>query len=264
MKELTDVVFAVDRILSITHDDSIRRRMGYEYDTGINAKLVYKISGHVRFFLHNSDTVLDFSPGMVAYIPPHTGYRIERPEPGEAICINLLMQESCVDDIPPFSVLYRTHAAFADLFAQAETYYRTEPHETAYRTMSAIYEIFALLESSARYSAITPVTEKRIHAAVAELEERYADPDLNIADVSEHAGISPAALRRNFLHLYGVPPIRYLMRLRVNAARSLLIGSERNIEEIALLCGFRDPFYFSRCFKTFCGENPRDFRSRQK
>ena len=45
-------------------------------------------------------------------------------------------------------------------------------------------------------------------------------------------------------------------------AKRLLIHSENNFAEIALLLGYEDYSYFSRLFKNKCGESPSNFRKR--
>jgi transcriptional regulator GlxA family with amidase domain len=59
----------------------------------------------------------------------------------------------------------------------------------------------------------------------------------------------------------GMPPGEYQRALRLNAAKILLLDSEKSIEQIATQLGFEDPFHFSKAFKKNSGMNPRQYRA---
>ncbi|MCQ2432251.1 MAG: AraC family transcriptional regulator [Clostridia bacterium] len=263
MIDLRGKAFHISKICGIIHDDSIHTNLGHEGKNSHAHHLIYKISGHVQFHLYKSGEVLDFSPGMICYIPRGNRYHIDRLEAGEALRIEFQTEDD-IPDIKPFSELFRNYSAFGTLFGKLEACYKASLWNFDYKTMSVIYEIFDLLDSSARYSTVSPAAEKKASNAVSYLEKHYMDPALSIEDTAAEAGTSVASLRRYFQQLYGIPPIQYLTRLRINAAQSMLIGSDRSIEEIAVFSGFSDPFYFSRCFKELCGETPRSYRRSNK
>jgi AraC-like DNA-binding protein len=57
-------------------------------------------------------------------------------------------------------------------------------------------------------------------------------------------------------------PLEYLNKLRMKNAEKLLISMRSNeytMAEIAQMCGFEDPLYFSRVFKKYCGCAPSVF-----
>lgn len=65
-----------------------------------------------------------------------------------------------------------------------------------------------------------------------------------------------------FKKVFGMPPVQYLIQLRVNHAKRLLLDEERSITEIAELCGFCNINYFDKVFKEKSGFTPKDFRKR--
>ena len=103
--------------------------------------------------------------------------------------------------------------------------------------------------------------ESALAKAVAFLNERYADPDLCIPALCEHAAISESALRRHFCERYGKSPIKYLNELRLSEAQKRLVSTRDTVERIALDCGFRDVKYFSRAFKRYFGCTPSTLRA---
>ncbi len=53
----------------------------------------------------------------------------------------------------------------------------------------------------------------------------------------------------------------YLMQLKIDKALNLLITSNLNINEIALMTGFDDPYHFSRIFKKKLNMSPSRYRA---
>ena len=58
----------------------------------------------------------------------------------------------------------------------------------------------------------------------------------------------------------GMTPTKYRNKLRVVHAQSLLKNTNLAVNEIAEICGFHDPFYFSRIFGIITGVTPTDYR----
>jgi AraC-like DNA-binding protein len=65
-----------------------------------------------------------------------------------------------------------------------------------------------------------------------------------------------------FKKVFGLPPVQYLIQLRIDHAKRLLLDEERSISEIAELCGFCNINYFDKMFKEKSGFTPKDFRKR--
>ena len=60
----------------------------------------------------------------------------------------------------------------------------------------------------------------------------------------------------------GITPGEYLAKARMRKAKMYLDESpEMQIAEIASLCGFTDPKYFSRCFKSEMKITPSQYRN---
>lgn len=73
-------------------------------------------------------------------------------------------------------------------------------------------------------------------------------------------GMSPSVFRRHWKKLVGLPPHRFVIEQRMIHARRLLTESTLNIAEIARICGYDDPLYFSRLFQKTTGMNASAYR----
>lgn len=83
---------------------------------------------------------------------------------------------------------------------------------------------------------------------------------VSLADIAGSAGLSPYHFLRVFRSVTGMPPFRFLTRMRIDAARRHLQDGDLSVTEIAALCGFRSASQFSTAFRRETGMAPREFR----
>jgi len=105
-------------------------------------------------------------------------------------------------------------------------------------------------------------TAWRIAVAAAKMERDFSE-SISVAELAESVQMSERHFRRQFETFYHVSPSAYLLRLRMEAARKLLLQENLSITQVALACGFSDCNYFSRIFRQQTGETPSDYRSRE-
>ena len=95
------------------------------------------------------------------------------------------------------------------------------------------------------------------------LERIRADIDWpwTISDMARLAALSPSQFHRTFKQRFGVSPITWLRHERINRARRLLANRALSVAEIGRLCGYVDPYHFSRDFRRLSGGSPTQFRA---
>lgn len=86
--------------------------------------------------------------------------------------------------------------------------------------------------------------------------------NLSLGDLVRIAGVSETRFRRLFQNVMGITPGRYLVTIRLNAARRLLVTTNRLIADIATAVGFWDPSHFVKTFKRERNETPSHYRMR--
>jgi len=79
-----------------------------------------------------------------------------------------------------------------------------------------------------------------------------------MADLVKHCGVSERTLAKHFGSFLGLPPLRYLRRLRLAAARELLLHDVgiTSVTEAAKQCGFTHFGRFSEQYRRHFGECP--------
>ena len=92
--------------------------------------------------------------------------------------------------------------------------------------------------------------------------EKHLDEELSLETVAAAACFSPFHFHRIYAAITGETPGKFIQRLRLHKAATLLIQSPRmSILEIALDCGFSGAAVFARAFQTQFGMSASAWRS---
>jgi AraC-like DNA-binding protein len=81
-------------------------------------------------------------------------------------------------------------------------------------------------------------------------------------ELAGHVGLSRFHFARSFQAAAGESPMRFIRRMRVDAARTLLLTTPLPLKTIATHVGFADEYHLSHVFRKMTGSNPRQFRMR--
>jgi len=91
-----------------------------------------------------------------------------------------------------------------------------------------------------------------------------ADRPLKVKDVMNHVAMSRRALEMHFRESISRTVHQEIMRVRIDRAKSLLIGSDMSIVAIGDACGFGFPSQFSNAFHRETGLTPVGFRKQYR
>lgn len=100
-----------------------------------------------------------------------------------------------------------------------------------------------------------------LDAAVLFIEKYYYN-DITLNDVAHIANMSEGYFCRTFKKIYGVNFSNYILNLRLQKARELLLESNLSVSEISEKVGFNNLAYFSRSFKEKYSDAPSHYRNR--
>jgi AraC family transcriptional regulator len=84
--------------------------------------------------------------------------------------------------------------------------------------------------------------------------------EFSLGRLADQAGISAFHFNRLFKRATGVPPSRYLINLRMDAARQLLRETRKSVITIANEIGYSNPSHFAQLFRKATGLSPTDYR----
>jgi len=92
--------------------------------------------------------------------------------------------------------------------------------------------------------------------------QNLAAPDLGVERLAGRMQMSPRNFTRVYKEKTGLTPARAVENFRLEAARRLLEDSDRNIDQIALLCGFGDEGRMRKSFQRHLQLSPSEYRQR--
>jgi len=117
-----------------------------------------------------------------------------------------------------------------------------------------------MLNTSNLKHARTVLMSIPIQKAMGLIQQRYWLP-LSLSTLASQVGMSRYRLSHRFREVLGITCRDYLMRLRVERAKSLLAAGQLSISEVAQNVGFSDLARFDKIFKRSTGYTPSAYRS---
>ncbi|MCL1922011.1 MAG: AraC family transcriptional regulator [Kiritimatiellaeota bacterium] len=84
---------------------------------------------------------------------------------------------------------------------------------------------------------------------------------LRLDDLAQRTNTSERQLERRFIKVFGIGIVDYILRVRINAALTLLETTTRTVSDIANAVGFYDHSHFIRNFKRLRGCSPKQYRA---
>ena len=110
---------------------------------------------------------------------------------------------------------------------------------------------------------VCPAGEREDRAAQKEMVSficRHSGEPLSLEAIAAAGHVSRSKCCQIFRKYVGQSPVEFLNAYRLKVGRNLLRDTERNVTEIATVCGFSHLSYFSRQFAAAYGRTPREYR----
>lgn len=95
---------------------------------------------------------------------------------------------------------------------------------------------------------------------VSEYMEARIGGEVSLAELAALVGLSANHFCTAFRQSTGLPPHRYLAKLRIERAKTMLIDPRLSITDIALATGFGSSAYFATAFRKEVGATPSSWR----
>lgn len=121
-----------------------------------------------------------------------------------------------------------------------------------------LYTLAAMLDHQrtgmtvSRENALVPTARHYI-------EDHLTEPTLSLSAVAAALGYHPKYLSAAFKKETGIGLTEYIASLRIRHACALIDGGTAAVKDLAFLCGYADPLYFSTVFKKYTGTSPSHY-----
>lgn len=102
-----------------------------------------------------------------------------------------------------------------------------------------------------------------VNRIISYLNENY-NKKISLEQIAHNMYLSPVYISKIFKEETGESPINYLIKIRLEKARDILLKStESSIKSIANEVGYEDAYHFSKLFKKYYGISPLYYRKRE-
>lgn len=218
-------------------------------------ELVYCTGGSGEFTFKDGLSVT-YKEGDIVVIPPHVAHANASLEGFTNIHIN--MGEPTFPYQHMFKITDDTDGRIRMAFEQARYYYLADIKKREL-VLAAIGELIAayLVVYRSNNDFSEPVEFIRT-----EILKHYSEPGFALDEVIRNMPFHYDYLRKLYKKEVGITPLEYMTGMRMKKAESLLNtmrSDEYSMSEIAGMCGFDDPLYFSRVFKKNYGCSPSNY-----
>ena len=119
------------------------------------------------------------------------------------------------------------------------------------------------LPTETRSNSSSKIDRKFINEFTAIVENNISNEDFSVDDIGRQIGISRVQLYRKVKALLGYNVNDYILAVRLQKAKYLLLNEELSISEIAFKVGFASQAYFSTVFKSKFGVTPKAFKEKK-
>ncbi|WP_241675086.1 helix-turn-helix transcriptional regulator [Paenibacillus luteus] len=150
-----------------------------------------------------------------------------------------------------------------EAFAHMESFFYLvmdkDRQHTDLARLALFHQIFDALSVNQTRDKHLSETGSWLRKAKDYLEIHYAD-GITIESVADYVGIDRTHFSKQFSKTYGLSPMKYVQKLRMNEAILLLKQTDYKLAEIAQSVGYPDLFSFSKAFKKQIGISPALYR----
>ena len=159
------------------------------------------------------------------------------------------------------------YSVMADEGLRSEVLYETDYlQELLSRATEGVNDLFMFCgEAVVRCTQL--IVAAHNEDSISEQIRRYVSAnlgqDLSRDSVAAHIGLSPEYVSRLFKQETGINLVNYIQTERLQAACSMLMGSELSVSEIAARLGFDNFAYFSKLFRKHTGVSPSTYRKKE-
>ncbi len=115
-----------------------------------------------------------------------------------------------------------------------------------------------------RHSTDTLAIDDEIVRDALQLIRKRSHEGVRVSDVVRELAVARRALEQRFVRLVGRTPAAEIRRVRIEAAKQLLVESDRSIAHISRATGFGHQDLFSRVFRRSVGLTPSQFRNQHQ
>ncbi|WP_284638626.1 helix-turn-helix transcriptional regulator [Paenibacillus silviterrae] len=169
-----------------------------------------------------------------------------------------LLQETGLSEEKPYARRMMTRELERELVGALAAFTQANEPGGYARLMSALYGVFSALQAGKGREAAGR-KDDWLERSIRFMEAHFCER-ITVEDAASEAGIHRSYFSTKFTEKLGIAPAKYLQKLRMEKAASLLLDSEWPVTEIAQAVGYPEIYSFTRFFTHYYGLPPSRYR----
>ncbi len=250
-----------------------KRPIGRVIDHSRNARRNFGVlcvwEGETTFYRDRQEKIT-VSAGQAAFIPKHEKYTMKYTADGTAfVVVNFDISDpdgcafSLLDGITVFDSETEIAQRIIRTMIQFERCGFGKDFLATVRKKELAYHLFGMLYTYGREFSGVGELNSQIASGVRLLEETYLD-NLPISAYAAASHVSVNTFRRAFQKHFGISPLKYRNKLRIERAKELLAEGDTTVGEAAYAAGFDNVGYFCRYYRREVGETPSETKNKNR
>lgn len=235
--------------------------------------LVYMYSGELE--INERGNITRLHKGMCAFIRKDNNVQLtKQAKDGEQFKAIFLMftrkflqefyqkldKQTIPNDVKRYNVSLRQLPLRPDitsLFESMTPYFDSDIKPTdALLNLKMMEGVYALLNTDKElYASLFDFTEPWKIDILEFLEKNYMN-DLTMEEIANYTGRSLSTFKRDFKKYSDLPPQKWLIKRRLEAAHELLCTGNKKVSEVCFDVGFKNLSHFSKIYKEAYGYAP--------
>lgn len=222
-------------------------------------ELILHLSGKSTVYFNDKE--LNITENSIRFLPKGkcNKYIVKREILGE--CIDVFFDTDIPISQEAFIIKNNDNNKINTLFKKIFSVWVAKNNGYYFECMALINKIFAEIQKK---NYIPENQYRLIKPALDYIENNFLTQKISIPFLADKCGISESYLKKIFIKIYGIPPSKYIIQLKMNFSCDLLRSELYNITQISEKCGYTDLYYFSHQFKEYMGLSPTVFAQKCK
>ena len=217
---------------------------------------IYTIKGTETYIFEDKSVVA--IPNSIVYLPKGAKYDIIL-EGNESIVIYIDFELHQPESQTPFCIKFEDDMTVKALFADAEKCWINKKSDYPSLSKSFFYKICSrIIKKSESYINSNGYT--KIADSVNYLQTHYTESDFRIEKLYKIAKVSSRYYEKLFYQKFGETPKEYVLKLKIESAKELLLFEKSSIKDVASQLGYSDIYHFGKLFKAKTGYTPGQYR----
>lgn len=221
---------------------------------------VYVLSGSAEYTFGEKTFIAE--KGNIIYLSHGSKYDIKVSETGYwFIHVDFFFENDSVEICENKIFKHESLAELESTFVKMRKCWLDGSVSDKIKCKSYLYSIYSEVVEAELWGYAPSSKISKLKKAVKMISEGYSNPNFSVEQLCKECGLSEVHFRRLFWEVYHTSPIKYIISLRVNRAKELLLGTDMSMRDISDGCGFNSAYYFSKMFKESTGMTPSSYRA---